>query len=161
MKTNILLIILLTIICCVACQQKGKDSLPESFIDGLIKDNVAFSSDKIEVPEDIEESIRKIDNHFSGFIYVLDASCSICIAKICEFSEKIIRGQVNLPIIVYVDEKYLPIVEYYTNRIENIQKQIIIIVDKHKHINRDVDPDFVFFLNDMNVSKCFYYTPSM
>lgn len=145
----------------MSCQKNRDEAIPDNLINGLIKDKAAYLVDKLDVPTDIEKSVRNINNHFSGFIYVLDASCSICIAKFCGFCEQVKQEQVKFPIIVFVDEEYLPMVEYYTNRIENTPKQIVVIVDKHKHINRDMEPDFVFFLENMNVLRCFYYNPDI
>jgi hypothetical protein len=69
------------------------------------------------------DSICNKDSKYTGYVYMLDASCSICISTFFNFVSSIVdENKDTYPISIIVDEGYLPIVEYYTSMLKTDSK---------------------------------------
>lgn len=52
-------------------------------------------------------------NHAAGLLYLLDASCSACIAEFMNFTKVYLKSEITLPCKVFIENTYSAMLEYY------------------------------------------------
>lgn len=147
----LLIIFTLLFVCC-----KNVDKVDSSNLEKYNK--IDINNYNISFPVD---SICDKTDKYSGYVYLLDSKCSICLSTFFDFINTIKLNNSHYPISLIVDSGNKPIIEYYISQI--IEKDRVKISVYENFNNRFLEKelasysDVVLFYENNILKNSFIY----
>ena len=127
MKKSILLSLLLLL--CINCDVQQKP-FPD-FVSHLEHEQIIETWQLDDFHLDVEGILDDASDDFTGFIYMLNSSCSVCIAQLLVFTDMMEKYNCAGDVIALIDEGKQVLLEHYlSQKSEKFSKRIHVIENK-------------------------------
>lgn len=120
-----------------------KKSLATSDIIHQMQDEGLISQEQHNEDYEFISNIMNAHNDSIGIIYVLDASCSMCIATFIDFCDNTLNIKKDITIGVLIKNQHTPKLDFYLSLWDKGKYNQIRVISNHDR----VDDDKISFLN--------------
>lgn len=107
------------------------------------------------------DSICNSTEKYTGYVYLLNADCSICLSTFFDFISKISDTDRVYPVSIIVDDGYKEIVKYYTSQMNTNNEVDLLIFENtnNKFVKSDLISygDIVLFFENNILKDSFIY----